>query len=292
MIGVLVQLAISWILLWFVEKEHLSALGITPTKKRISQLSLGIALAVVCSVAYFSLALVVESKGYEINPHFTFISFLKGIYWVLNSVLFEELIFRGALLYIAMKRMGVMKACLLSAICFGVYHWFSFGVWGNPVPMIFVFLMTGIWGFMFAMSFVKTKSLYLPIGLHFGWNFVTIIIFFQRTTWRAISAHNRRARCSRIDFDICVFVPGFCNAFVGVLVFEINHSRDAQSQVNLIKHIARKMPGVAAWARNFFETVFLIQFHRAIHRVEGFEVTEFIANRFSSLQAFCKYRLA
>ena len=177
MIGVLVQLAISWILLWFVEKEHLNVLGVIPTKKRISQLSVGIAIAVVCCVGYFILAFEIESKAFKVNPHFTLISLLKGIYWVLNSVLFEELIFRGALLYIAMMRIGEMKASLLSAICFGVYHWFSFGVWGNPVPMIFVFLMTSIWGFMFAMSFVKTKSLYLPIGLHFGWNFVTIIIF-------------------------------------------------------------------------------------------------------------------
>jgi hypothetical protein len=43
--------------------------------------------------------------------------------------------------------------------------------------MAFVFLSTGIWGAMFAMSFAKTKSLYLPIGLHFGWNFISTVIF-------------------------------------------------------------------------------------------------------------------
>jgi len=39
--------------------------------------------------------------------------------------------------------------------------------------------MTGIWGFMFAMAFAKTKSLYLPIGLHFGWNLISTVVFSQ-----------------------------------------------------------------------------------------------------------------
>ena len=32
---------------------------------------------------------------------------------------------------------------------------------------------------MFAVAFAKTKSLYLPVGLHFGWNFVNTVIFSQ-----------------------------------------------------------------------------------------------------------------
>jgi len=43
--------------------------------------------------------------------------------------------------------------------------------------MIFVFIMTGIAGIMFAFAFAKTKSLYLPFGLHFGWNLVTTVVF-------------------------------------------------------------------------------------------------------------------
>jgi hypothetical protein len=50
---------------------------------------------------------------------------------------------------------------------------------GNPWQMIFIFLMTGIWGVMFAVAFAKTRSLYLPVGLHFGWNFVNTVIFSQ-----------------------------------------------------------------------------------------------------------------
>jgi hypothetical protein len=34
MIGILVQLAISWILLWIFQKENLGVLGFKPTRKR------------------------------------------------------------------------------------------------------------------------------------------------------------------------------------------------------------------------------------------------------------------
>jgi len=45
--------------------------------------------------------------------------------------------------------------------------------------MTYVFVSTGIWGLMFAFAFSKTKSLYLPTGLHLGWNLFNIVVFSQ-----------------------------------------------------------------------------------------------------------------
>jgi hypothetical protein len=45
--------------------------------------------------------------------------------------------------------------------------------------MTYVFASTGIWGLMFAFAFSRTKSLYLPTGLHMGWNLFNIVIFSQ-----------------------------------------------------------------------------------------------------------------
>jgi uncharacterized protein len=177
MIGLLIELAISWALLWFVQKEHLNALGLSPTKSRIFQLVFGIVLAAFCCAAYSGMVLAFGENEVSVNKNFSAVNFAYSSWWVLSSVLFEELIFRGALLFILIHYIGENKACLVSAVGFGIYHWFSFGVLGNPVPMTYVFIMTGIWGYMYAMSFAKTKSLYLPIGLHFGWNFVNIVIF-------------------------------------------------------------------------------------------------------------------
>lgn len=179
MIGLIVELIISWLLLWLFDKTNLLVLGIRPTKSRMYHLTLGfLATSVFCAVYYLSVAGFTDNH-FTINKEFGLRQFLKSSWWTLNSVLFEELIFRGALLYIAIKKFGVRAACIISAISFGIYHWFSFGAFENPVQMIIIFIMTGVWGLMFAFAYARTKSLYLPIGLHLGWNLINNVVFSQ-----------------------------------------------------------------------------------------------------------------
>ena len=85
--------------------------------------------------------------------------------------------FRGALLYILIRRLGRNKSVLISACAFGIYHWFSYGIFGNPIPMVLIFLGTGLMGYAWAWAFAKTRSIMLPFGLHLGWNFVHNSIF-------------------------------------------------------------------------------------------------------------------
>lgn len=177
MIGILVELVISWLLLWLLDRKDLSVLGLTPTKNRSLQLLAGFIMSVACCVIYNVGMVAFVNNGWIYNEQITAQTLLSGSWWILKSVLFEELIFRGALLYLAIKRMGTVRACYLSAVCFGIYHWFSQNVLGDPLQMIFIFFITAIAGLMFAFAFAKTNSLYLPVGLHFGWNLVNILVF-------------------------------------------------------------------------------------------------------------------
>lgn len=179
MAGLMVELIISWLLLWVFCKRNLLALGIAPNKSRLFQVFFGFLLAAAfCTVYYLSFT-VFAHYHWSLNDSFIGSKLLSGSWWTLNSVLYEELIFRGALLYILIEKFGIKTACITSAICFGVYHWFTMGGLGNPVQMAFVFLMTAVWGAMFAIAFAKTRSLYLPVGIHFGWNFISTVIFSQ-----------------------------------------------------------------------------------------------------------------
>jgi len=177
MAGIIVELLISWLLLWFICKQHISVLGLKPTLSRMTNLALGFLIAGLCCTLYMLLATAFVGNSWVINKQVTGKVILESLRWTFISVLYEELIFRGALLYIAIKKLGVMKACIFSAVCFGVYHWFSYSLFGNPVMMAVTFLMTGIVGFSWAFAFAKTRSLYLPIGLHFGWNAFFTIVF-------------------------------------------------------------------------------------------------------------------
>lgn len=78
----------------------------------------------------------------------------------------EELIFRGVLFRILEESFGTTIALGMSALAFGVMHA------GNPgataVSSIAIALEAGL---MLAAAYVWSGNLWLPIGLHLGWNF-------------------------------------------------------------------------------------------------------------------------
>jgi membrane protease YdiL (CAAX protease family) len=91
----------------------------------------------------------------------------------------EEFIFHGIVFYFVLKKWGVKMACVLSAVVFGMFHWQLNGIWGNLVPMMYIFLLTASAGWSFAYAFTKANSILFPIGLHLGWNIVNIIVFSE-----------------------------------------------------------------------------------------------------------------
>lgn len=177
MIGILVAIGISWLLLYVVAKKNILALGLLPIQKRIKQFLTGfLVTGTLCVlVQYFEGYL--QASTWVLNKSITNGMLLKSFWWDFKSVLTEELIFRGALLYILIQKIGSKKSILLSAIAFGIYHWFSYGVLGNILAMILVFIGTGLMGYAWAWAFAKTKSILLPFGLHLGWNFVYNTLF-------------------------------------------------------------------------------------------------------------------
>jgi len=179
MIGILIQLAVSWLLLWLVDKKDLTVLGLKPTTDRLLNFIFGFIISATVFTVYCLTTTFLTDSDWKINNDFSVKDFLSSTWWTTNSVIFEELIFRGALLYILIQKTNERTACFVSAIAFGIYHWFSFGVLGDPVQMTYVFVSTGISGLMFAFAFSKTKSLYLPTGLHLGWNLFNIVVFSQ-----------------------------------------------------------------------------------------------------------------
>lgn len=177
MIGIIIILAISWLLLFLIEKKSILSLGILPIIKRLKEFLIGFLItAILCAIVQYTESLL-KSSTWVLNETITPLIILKSFWWDLKSVLTEELIFRGAILYILIQKIGTNKAILISAITFGIYHWFSFGVLGNILAMALVFLGTGVMGYAWAWAFAKTKSIMLPLGLHLGWNFIHNTIF-------------------------------------------------------------------------------------------------------------------
>ena len=171
-----IALFLSWLLLR-LEGKGLDQLGFNRAGLRTGQFLVGLLLAgTVVAVQQLCLS-ALSGVSWQLDPRMNPDLFLDGLRLNLNSVLYEEFLFRGYLLYQAIRWMGARRGVLLGAAAFGVYHWFSYGIVGHPVAMAFVFLLTGGFGLMLGLAFARTRSMAAPIGLHLGWTLVAYLGF-------------------------------------------------------------------------------------------------------------------
>jgi membrane protease YdiL (CAAX protease family) len=84
----------------------------------------------------------------------------------------EELMFRGVLFRVVEGRLGTWGALALTGLLFGLMHLFNpnASLWGAVAIAVEA-------GGMLGAAYVATRRLWLPIGLHFGWNFAESGIF-------------------------------------------------------------------------------------------------------------------
>lgn len=177
MIGLFVILVISWGLLSYFEKENIKVLGFEPSIKFLSHFLIGftiITIIVLLNIYMETIVKQVEWQKNEINYPYL----LNAIVYHLKSALTEDLVFRGAILYILIKRIGANWAILISAIMFGIYHWFSFGILNERfILLAYVFIITGFTGYVWAYTFHKTKSIFMGLGFHVGANLIMSCFF-------------------------------------------------------------------------------------------------------------------
>jgi membrane protease YdiL (CAAX protease family) len=176
MISALIALLLSWALLHFVEKQSLEVLGFRPTARRLRLVGVGVVLTAVYMTGYYLLEAGVWHTAYHLNNLFFPGPFFAELWRLFTSALFEELVFRGALLYILIRRLGPLRAVLISSVAFGMYHWWLIGIHSFS-QMLLLFLSMAWLGDALARSFVVTGSILVPFALHYTSNVIGLAIF-------------------------------------------------------------------------------------------------------------------
>ena len=88
------------------------------------------------------------------------------------SAVGEEIVFRGVVFRRLESALGTSVALLISAGVFGLLHAGNTGAtWTSTLAIA---LESGV---LLGITYAATRSLWLPIGLHFGWNFTEGGIF-------------------------------------------------------------------------------------------------------------------
>ena len=84
----------------------------------------------------------------------------------------EEIVFRGVLFRWMDERWGFLVALLVSAVLFGAMHFFqpNATVWSTVAIAIEA-------GILLGAAYKASGTLWLPIGIHWAWNFVQGNIF-------------------------------------------------------------------------------------------------------------------
>jgi Predicted metal-dependent membrane protease len=78
----------------------------------------------------------------------------------------EEILFRGYAFQLLIEKAGAWATILPVGVLFGLAHS------GNPGATWLAVFNTMLWGVLFGYAFLRSHDLWLPIGLHYGWNLV------------------------------------------------------------------------------------------------------------------------
>jgi len=101
----------------------------------------------------------------EVSFQPAFLAVLLGFFVAVLTAFSEEILMRGYVLQTLLPFWGLRTSLLLQAVVFAVLHGFNPGV----SPMAFVNLALA--GLLFGYAWKASRSLWLPVALHLGWNF-------------------------------------------------------------------------------------------------------------------------
>ena len=162
-----------WIARRFLDRRSFVSLGLNFGRQAVIDLLAGIAIAFVMMGAIY---LAMVALGWSKFESFAWqsesgVSVLLGALSIFGLFIVvgwnEELLFRGYYLQTIASGLNLTWGVILSSVLFGLAHA------GNPGASWISMATAGILfaGLFLAYGYVRTRQLWLSIGLHIGWNF-------------------------------------------------------------------------------------------------------------------------
>jgi membrane protease YdiL (CAAX protease family) len=166
-------LGLSWLFVRFVDHRDFSTLGLTFQPGWGRELSLGLAFGIALQLIVLAILAATHSVHYSAaggyNLHFWKQAGASVLLFAIGATA-EELAFRGYALKWLMWSVGAPAALVISGTLFGVAH----GL--NPGATFFSTLNTALAGILLAVPYMRTRSMWMQIGVHWSWNLVLATI--------------------------------------------------------------------------------------------------------------------
>ncbi|GAA5203183.1 type II CAAX endopeptidase family protein [Microbacterium jejuense] len=168
-VGPALAVLLLWLYSWIVgrlERRAVAELVRPRTRPLLAGVLGGLGLAAV------TIGVLALFGGYQITGAGTPAGALTVVGMMCAVAVAEEVLFRGVVLRLLQRAFGTWIALAGSAALFGLLHLLNPGatLWGAVSIAVEAGLMLGA-------AFVATGSLWLPIGLHLGWNVALVAVF-------------------------------------------------------------------------------------------------------------------
>jgi membrane protease YdiL (CAAX protease family) len=158
---------LSYIL--FFKKYDKRAITEFSAKGLAKNLTIGILIGFV--LQSFTILVMYLNGNYSvvnINP----VSFILIPFAIMFTVaIIEEILVRGIIFRIVEEKLGSYISLTISSVLFGIFHL------ANPHGTIISGICITTAGFMLGAAFIYSRNLWMPIALHFAWNFTQSGIF-------------------------------------------------------------------------------------------------------------------
>ena len=161
----LIPSAISLLVMARIDKVRASAFGLSLHQGWFRDILTGIGFA--GGLLLFTLAgsFLFGNARVESSGSMSVLPTIGATFVVLAvAALSEELVFRGYPFQVFLKSLGPWGAMLLISLIFGLLHA------PNPGATLLSILNTILAGIFLCRAYLKTRSLWLPYGIHVGWN--------------------------------------------------------------------------------------------------------------------------
>lgn len=153
-----------------LRRERLSSVGLRLDARWAREFLGGGAVGIAMLLSVTALMAATGVLRFEVDPARSFAAVLLGFNAFLWAALLEELLFRGFVFQRLVDGIGVWPAQLGLAALFAAGHWSNPGMEG--VARIVGTLDIALVSILLGLAYLRTRSLALPFGLHFGWNWV------------------------------------------------------------------------------------------------------------------------
>ncbi|MEA4825996.1 MAG: type II CAAX endopeptidase family protein [Clostridium sp.] len=167
LMGLIALILTIFILLRFIENKRFKDIGFNSIREHAKELKWGLILGAVSMVAIFIILLCtgnITLKNSITSPNFT-TNALWGIVLFIIVAINEEIMCRGYIQTTLSQIGSEWVAAIATSGIFAILHL------GNPnvksTGLINIFLV----GMLLSYMYIKTKSIWMPIGYHFTWNY-------------------------------------------------------------------------------------------------------------------------